>query len=207
MKKKERGTGNLTKNDSDEKVFEIPVTGISDSRQEPNFEHEIETVNEPEAAEELTEEKTDEKDAKIAELEETVKRLYADFDNFRKRKEEEVASSRKYAVERIVIEIVPVIDNFERAISASEQSKNYDALKEGLQMVHKQLWNVLLKEGVSEIDCIGQPLNPEEHQVMQCEESDEHEDDTILKELLKGYKLHDRVVRPSMVVVAKKSSV
>jgi len=145
----------------------------------------------------------DEKDEKIEELTETVKRLYADFDNFRRKKEEEVSESRKRAVERVVLELLPIMDNFERAISASEISENYMALKDGLQMVYKQIYNLLIKEGVTEIESEGKLFNPEEHQAMQCEAAADYEDDTIIKELLKGYKLFDRVIRPSMVVVAK----
>ncbi len=202
MTNKEYADSNTAGNNVSEKVIKIPVKDASELKSEPV--NETAAVDAVEELSEPLEAPVDEKDAKIAELEETVKRLYADFDNFRKRKEEEVANARKYAVERIVMEIIPVIDNFERAISAAELSQNYEALKEGLQMVHKQVCNVLTREGVSEICCVGKPLDPEEHQVMHCEESDEHDDDTVLKELLKGYKLHDRVIRPSMVVVAKK---
>lgn len=141
----------------------------------------------------------------IAELEERIKRLHAEFENFRRRKEEETERAKLYALERVISEILPVIDNFERAIAASEISENYAALKEGLLMVNKQLRGVLEKEGLSEIDCSGALFDPELHQVVQCVVNDECEEDTILQEIRKGYKLKEKVIRPSMVIVAKKS--
>jgi Molecular chaperone GrpE (heat shock protein) len=198
--------------DKKDNIVKIPInipTSDSDNLpKEPLNKEEIaEALHEEELKEEnLPAEVIDEKDEKIKELEETVKRLYADFDNFRRRKEEEVSESRKRAVERVVLEILPIMDNFERAILVSEESENYAALKEGLKMVHKQIYGLLIKEGVKEIESEGKPFNPEEHQVMQCEVSPEHEEDTIIKELLKGYTLFDRVIRPSMVIVARNAT-
>ncbi len=147
----------------------------------------------------------EEKDEKIKEQEEKIKRLYADFENFRKRKDEETASIRQYALERIITDLLPVIDNFERAIEASEASQDYESLKEGLLMINKQIRELLCKEGLTEICSTGQPFNPEFHQVALCENDDSCEEDTVLKEFQKGYKLKDRLIRPSMVVVSKKS--
>lgn len=204
-------TNNNNNQDSRDNVVKIPVNIPNKNNDNPlsqdeNKETETKEIDIPEniaATNEIAVPEESTQDEKIKELEETVKRLYADFDNFRKRKEEEVVESRKRAVERVVLEILPIMDNFERAIAASEDTENYAALKEGLVMVHKQIYHLLVKEGVAEIEAEGKPFNPEEHQVVNCESSPELEEDTIIKELLKGYKLFDRVIRPSMVVVAK----
>lgn len=150
-------------------------------------------------------EESGDKDRRIAELEETVKRLHADFDNFRRRKDEEIARIKECAAERIMVELLPVLDNFERALDSCQISENYAALKEGLHMVSRQFRTALEKEGLCPINAVGQPLDPALHQVVQCRESKDHEDDTVVEEMLRGYKLGDKVIRPSMVTVSKKA--
>ena len=146
----------------------------------------------------------EEKDKRIDELEERLQKLYADYDNFRKRKEAEADSAKKYAAEKIVSELLPIVDNFERAVEASEKTKNYDSLKEGVVMINRQIWEILGKVGLSAIDSIGNIFDPALHQAVFCEKKDDLDEDVVIAELLKGYKLHDKVIRPSMVIVNKK---
>ncbi len=163
---------------------------------------------EPEGAEvelERLRAESDKKDLRISELEEKVKKLYADFDNFRKRKEAEASEAKKYAAERIISEFLPVMDNFERAVAASEKTENYRALKEGLDMVSKQIRDMLEKEGLKAIEALGKPFDPGIHQAVKTESSDDFDDEAVMMELLKGYKLHDRLIRPSMVIVNRKN--
>lgn len=145
-----------------------------------------------------------EKDKRIDELEERLQKLYADYDNFRKRKEAEADSAKKYAAEKIVSELLPIVDNFERAVDASEKTKNYDSLKDGVVMINRQIWEILGKVGLSAIDSIGNVFDPALHQAVFCEKKDDLDEDVVIAELLKGYKLHDKVIRPSMVIVNKK---
>ena len=145
-----------------------------------------------------------EKDKRIDELEERLQKLYADYDNFRKRKEAEAESAKKYAAEKIVSELLPIVDNFERAVDASAKTKNYDSLKDGVVMINRQIWEILGKVGLSAIDSIGNVFDPALHQAVFCEKKDDLDEDVVIAELLKGYKLHDKVIRPSMVIVNKK---
>ena len=171
---------------------------------------ETENIEENKEAEEVKNEFIDidkikaevaEKDKRIDELEERLQKLYADYDNFRKRKEAEAESAKKYAAEKIVSELLPIVDNFERAVDASA---NYDSLKEGVVMIHRQIWEILGKVGLSAIDSIGNIFDPALHQAVFCEKKEDLDDDVVIAELLKGYKLHDKVIRPSMVIVNKK---
>ena len=183
-----------------------------------NNESEKEKVIE-ESTEESNEEKTtsdeyididkmkseiEEKNKRIDELEERLQKLYADYDNFRKRKEAEADSAKKYAAEKIVSELLPIVDNFERAVDASEKTKNYDSLKEGVIMINRQIWEILGKVGLSAIESIGNVFDPALHQAVFCEKKEDVDEDVVIAELLKGYKLHDKVIRPSMVIVNKK---
>ena len=145
-----------------------------------------------------------EKDKRIDELEERLQKLYADYDNFRKRIEAEAESAKKYAAEKIVSELLPIVDNFERAVDASAKTKNYDSLKDGVVMINRQIWEILGKVGLSAIDSIGNVFDPALHQAVFCEKKDDLDEDVVIAELLKGYKLHDKVIRPSMVIVNKK---
>ena len=145
-----------------------------------------------------------EKDKRIDELEERLQKLYADYDNFRKRKEAEAESAKKYAAEKIVSELLPIVDNFERAVDASEKTKNYNSLKDGVVMINRQIWEILGKVGLSAIDSIGNVFDPALHQAVFCEKKDDLDEDVVIAELLKGYKLHDKVIRTSMVIVNKK---
>ena len=174
---------------------------------------ETENIEENKEAEEVKDEFIDidkikaevaEKDKRIDELEERLQKLYADYDNFRKRKEAEAESAKKYAAEKIVSELLPIVDNFERAVDASAKTKNYDSLKEGVVMIHRQIWEILGKVGLSAIDSIGNIFDPALHQAVFCEKKDDLDEDVVIAELLKGYKLHDKVIRPSMVIVNKK---
>ncbi|MCQ2735822.1 MAG: nucleotide exchange factor GrpE [bacterium] len=171
----------------------------------------IQEAAEPEAADETAAEtealkaEIAAKDERIAELEEKLKKMYADFDNFRMRKEAEAAEAKKYSAERIISEFLPIIDNFDRAIEASAISENYQALKEGLEMVNKQTRAMLEKEGLKPIEAVGQPFDPQMHQAIQIENNEELDDETVIRELLKGYKLHRRIIRPSMVIVNRKN--
>lgn len=128
-------------------------------------------------------------------------RAQADFDNYRKRTLKEKEDLLKYASFAVFEQLLPVIDNFERAMQASKSNNDYDSLSKGLDMIIRQLGQVLEQEGVVPIEAVGQPFNPEYHQAVAQVESGE-EEGIIVEELQKGYKLKDRVIRPSMVKVS-----
>jgi len=129
-------------------------------------------------------------------------RTQADFDNFRKRTQKEREEFAQYASAKLLEQLLPVIDNFERAIAASKDGKDYDALAKGVDMIFRQFVQVLESEGLKAMETVGQPFNPDYHQAVMQVESEEHEEGTIVEELQKGYTLKDRVLRPAMVKVS-----
>jgi molecular chaperone GrpE len=144
-------------------------------------------------------------EATIKELKESNLRLLADFENFRRRKEEEVSSARKYASEEIIRQLLGILDNFERALANVESAPSLASFVQGIQMIHKQMLDVLQKEGVMEINARGESFDPSLHQAVAMIEDNELPDETVVEELQKGYRLKDKVIRPSMVRVSKKS--
>lgn len=138
----------------------------------------------------------------IAALKDTNLRLHAEFDNYRKRSERELASFRKYANQSLVKELLPQIDNLERALESTEDTA--DPLIEGLKMTLKGIEDALAKFGVSRVESVGQPFDPNVHEAITAQISAEVDDNTVLAEHQSGYMLHDRLIRPAMVVVSKK---
>ena len=131
-------------------------------------------------------------------------RLQAETDNFRKRLSREKEEFSQYANERLFKELLPIFDNFERALE--DPSNDIKSLKEGLAMILKQFSSFLEKEKVEPIEAIGKKFNPMIHEVLTSEESSEHEENTIISQFIKGYMINNRVIRPSQVVISKKPS-
>lgn len=129
-------------------------------------------------------------------------RLQADFDNYRKRTQKEKAEIIKYASERVVGDLLPVLDNFERAISAAQIKPDFSAFSQGVELIFRQLQSALDKEGLKAIDAVGQPFDPNLHDAVQRVESEDHSENTVVDELQKGYYLNEKVLRPSMVKVS-----
>ena len=162
-------------------------------------------------AEKSAEETSDNCDDKVkkleAELEEwknSYTRKLAEFQNFTKRKENEVAEMRKYASEGIIVKLLDNIDNLERAVDASKESQNFDSLIEGVNMILNNLKNLLTEEGVKEIEAAGKEYDPYEHKAMITENKEELDDNVVVQVFQKGYKMKGKVVRPAMVTVNKK---
>ncbi len=131
-------------------------------------------------------------------------RSQADFDNFRRRSRQEKEEFAKYASQKLIEALLPIVDNFERAMAATHQQQEFEALVKGVSMIHRQLEQLLEKEGLKPIEAIGQPFNPEFHQaVMQVASEDGIASGVIVEQLQKGYILKDKVIRPSMVKVTE----
>lgn len=129
-------------------------------------------------------------------------RTQADFDNFRKRTQKEKEDFAKYASSKLITELIPIFDNFDRAITAAGEIAENDSFAKGVGMIFRQLEGVLKAEGLETMDTVGQPFNPEFHQAIMQVESDEHEEGIVVEEVQKGYMLKDRVLRPAMVKVS-----
>jgi molecular chaperone GrpE len=131
-------------------------------------------------------------------------RVSAEFDNYRKRSARETQDFRKYANESLLKELLPVVDTLELAIkSAREESRGQESIVNGIDLTLKEILRVLNKFGVQPIEALNQPFDPVFHQAVVGQESDTHPKNTVIQELQKGYTLHDRLLRPAMVVVAK----
>lgn len=129
-------------------------------------------------------------------------RAQADFDNFRRRTQKEKEELAQYASSKLLTQLLPIVDNFERALTAASGSGDSESLAKGVDMIFRQLQGVLEQEGLKSMDTVGQPFNPEFHQAVMQVESDEHEEGTVVEELQKGYTLKDKVLRPAMVKVS-----
>lgn len=130
-------------------------------------------------------------------------RKLAEFDNFRKRTEREREEFQRTAGEKVVRELVPVLDNFERALSHAEES-DAESFRQGVDMIARQLWEVLERQGLEVVDPTGQQFEPEFHEAVQRVEDGSHPPGTVVWVLAKGYLFGGRLLRPAMVGVAVK---
>ena len=134
-------------------------------------------------------------------------RVTADLDNFKKRSNREMSDLRKFANENIVRDILSVVDNLERAIeSGANGEASAETILQGVEITLKDVLRMLEKYQVKSFESKREVFDPEYHQAMMQEESDEFPDNTVLQELQKGYTIHDRLLRPAMVVVSKATS-
>lgn len=173
-------------------------------QQETTKESEVETV-ETEATEEVV---VDEKEQKIAELEAKLAeedarylRLRADYDNLSRRNRLDREAAEKYRAQSLLTELLPVLDNLDRALQVEVTSEEAASLYKGVQMVYDQLLAATEKEGLAIIPAVDEVFDPNVHQAVMQEQDSEKETGIILRELQKGYLLKDRVLRPSMVSV------
>ena len=137
----------------------------------------------------------------IAELNERIIRLTADFDNFRKRAQREKDEARQFANQGLLEKLLPVLDNFEMALTAVKDADS--SVRDGVQMILDQLLGVLKESGVEPVDAMGQLFDPNLHEALSQEETTEVEEGIVVQQVQRGYKLNDRLVRPARVVVAK----
>lgn len=144
-----------------------------------------------------------EKDAHIAALREQIARTQADFENYRRRQGENHERDRLIAREGIIKNLLDPLDNLERALAALETTQDVASLASGLNLVLRQLKDVLVKEGLEVVESDGQTLNPSVHQAIAVEERNDVADQTIVETFQKGYSLGGRLLRPSMVKVAR----
>ena len=146
------------------------------------------------------------KEEEKKQLAEKVKLAQAELINYRKRKDEETATMLKYANADLILELIPSIDNFERAIKQAEKSENTEIKKfmTGINLIYQGIQNTLTKFGVEEINRVGQEYNPNLEQALLTECVEEQEDEVVLEVLQKGYKLKDRVIRAASVKINQK---
>ncbi|HEX7057393.1 MAG TPA: nucleotide exchange factor GrpE [Bacilli bacterium] len=129
-------------------------------------------------------------------------RAQADLDNFRRRTRIEKEELLKYSSMKLITQLLPIVDNFERAIAAAKDSRDQDSFAKGVEMIFRQLMQVLEQEGLKPMETVGQAFNPEFHEAVMQVESAEHAEGTVVEEMQKGYLLKDKVLRPAMVKVS-----
>lgn len=182
-----------------ETVTEQPVAvANSEEQQESAISPEEARIMELEAeVERLSKELVEEK--------ETYLRKFADMDNYRKRLVREKETAVQYANERLLNDLIPILDDFDRAVDAGEQSVDVKTYSEGIKLIRKQLLDTLDRNwGLKRMDgIVGKEFSPHEHEAMMMEEDEKFDSETILAELQKGYYLHDRVLRTAKVKVGK----
>lgn len=144
----------------------------------------------------------DESQKKIEELNDKLLRLYSEFDNYRKRTIKENAEIRKTAAEDLIVDLLPVIDDFDRAIKSFETTDQIDAVKEGVVLIYSKMKNILSAKGLQELSSIGEVFDTDHQEaIAHIPAPSEDMKNKVLDEVQKGYKLHDKVIRFAKVVV------
>jgi len=193
MNTPERSNNRTDKNEED----------VSDLSVEPESQR---TAEVPQEQEEPIEEALARKEKEAKENYDKWLRCQAEFENYKKRQERDRVEFCRYANEGIIKELLPTLDNLERAITHSRNGNATESLLEGVELTLNGLMDALQRQGLKRIEAVGEKFDPNFHEAVMTEENNEVADMTVLSEVLKGYLLHDRVIRPSMVVVSKEPS-
>lgn len=143
----------------------------------------------------------DERAAEIDRLKQQLLRLQADFDNFRKRTRQEREELQWFATRKLLTDLLPVTDNFDRALSTFSAETDVETVRAGVEMVHRQLLTVLQGHDVVPMDTVGQPFDPNIHEAVMQEPADDRPAGIVAEEFQKGYRIGDKVLRPAMVKV------
>ena len=157
----------------------------------------------PEEPEKDLEQKFEEAEAEAKSAHDRFLRVSAEFENFKKRTRREVDDFRKYANEALIKELLNVVDNLERAMELSMEAKESNHLLEGVDLTLKEILKIFEKFNVRPIEALEREFDPAVHQAVLQEPSEAHPDNTVIREFQKGYTIHERLLRPAMVVVSK----
>ncbi len=147
--------------------------------------------------------KKDKKDEMIEELNDKYKRLFAEFDNFRKRSEAEKASNYEFGARDVILKVLPIVDNFERGLDTIPEEEKGTPFADGMEMIYKQLMTALDDLGVKPIEAVGAEFNPEFHNAVMQTDLEEFGENIVSQEMQKGYMYKEKAIRPSMVAVNK----
>lgn len=161
------------------------------------------TDDDAEPAELSPDQTTAQLEADLAEAKDAALRAQADAANVQRRAEQEVDKARKFALERFISELLPVVDNMERALEAAGTDEAVKPIVEGVELTQKSLIDALQKHGVEPVDPMGEPFDPQIAQAMSMVENPEVEPNTVIAVMQKGYQLNGRLIRPAMVMVSK----
>lgn len=168
---------------------------------ENSSEDQVETQDDDKKYVQELEKQIAELQQKLEEAENRYLRLYADFENFKRRTRLEQEANEKYRAQELITNLLPAIDNFERALAIEPDNPQTKALLEGCEMVYKSILEALKKEGAEQIEAVGKEFDPNYHQAVMQANTHEYGPNIVVEEFQKGYILNDRVIRPSMVKV------
>jgi molecular chaperone GrpE len=188
------------KQELNEEQTEIQTDVVEDTQ---NLADEINEQQNDESTMSEEEAKIQALETEVVELNNRLLRMQADYDNFRRRTRQEKEADAKYRAQSLIEALIPAIDNFDRALGVKVESEDAKILLQGMEMVYRQLTDALKSEGLEVIEAVGQNFDPHFHQAVMQVESDEYEANQVVEELQKGYKLKDRVIRPTMVKVSQ----
>lgn len=195
----------MEKKKKDQEIHEDELKGQQTTEETPENEESTsgKTADSKEASQSGEADETEAVKAELAALKETNLRIQAEFQNYKRRTEKEKSEIYKYANEKIVVELLLVMDNLDRALeSISHNVEDHQNVLNGVEMIKKSFEDLLEKEGVKVIEAVNQPFDPNLHHAVMTEEKDDCDADIVIEEFQKGYKLNDKVVRPAMVKVS-----
>ncbi len=190
-----------TKTETDEKEGE----DTPETPKKENDQNETETAETTEAKEASVADEFAQLKAEYENRYDRMLRTIAEYENSKKRAEREKEEFLKYAIEGFVKDLIPVMDSIDSAIASTNESKDFDALSEGVQLIYKQLLDALERRGVTPIEAVGETFDPTQHEAIMHVKSDDVPENAVIQDFQRGYMLHNRVVRPSMVSVSKGS--
>lgn len=183
------------KPESNDKTVEIPINSGAGAAAAPG-------QTEKESSMDSLEDQIRKLAAEKDELRDTLLRRQADFENYRKRVEKEHQQARHRGVEHVIENLLPVLDAFDNALASASKNASAAEYLKGFELIRRQLWDLLSKQGLVRIESVGKEFNPHFHHAIARVETTEQSDGTIVDELQPGYTFHERVLRPAMVRVA-----
>jgi len=176
---------------------------IEDEKTEEKNEETKEDQIKEEKEESKSEEKVTELENEVAELKDKLLRKAAEFENYKRRTENDQLNLLTYAAESFIQRLLPVVDDFERSLQHINEAQEVDAIKQGLKLIYDKFMKVLDDQGVKKMESIGQPFNVEYHEALLQRPDDSVEPHTVLEEIEKGYMYKDKVIRHAKVIVSE----
>lgn len=178
----------------------IPIndsSGASQSVDNGNSDTQVEVKTEPASGNQIAE-----LEAQLKEAKDQYLRAMADFQNFRRRSDEQRLEASQFANRELILGLLPILDDFERAMTAAEESQSFEKLMGGVALTQRKLADYLAKHGVEPIEATGAEFDPNYHEAIGRVEDSDHPENTVVEDVQRGYKMHNRVLRPSLVKVA-----
>ncbi len=206
-KKKTKTAGMKTPTENEIEESESKIMGMTSDRAADNQATGVEEEERTSGLEEINalKEELDAARKQAADSYDRLLRSTAEFENYKKRAQRQAEDHRKFANEALIKDLLVVVDNLERAVSASapKQAGENVCMVEGVELTLNEIFKILKRYNVTSIESMGKPFDPTYHEAVMQEPSDEYPENTVINELQRGYLLHDRLIRPAMVVVSK----